>query len=359
MKLEIHEIYTQKIQDSNHSENYAEAELRYDLFRGKWVLISPARGKKPDDFANMDKQKYDKQNDVFAQPGLSEQEPDTLVYRDPNGEWTTRVFPNKFPAVSAESSVLDLSEGPYPAMRAVGMHEVLITRDGSRTFALLEVVELAEVIDAYQDRYLYMMNRKDVHSITIFHNHGPAAGGSVIHPHSQIMSLPIVSSAIQHEVEKASHYSKQAGMNVFEVISQFEADSGDRIVYENDKFIVYCPFASTRAFEMRILPKNQQPYFERIGSSEKLALADALSVALNAIYTGLNDPDYNYYIRTAPCNGADYSEFSYYVEILPRTHIYAGFEAATDIDIVPIAPEDAALFLREVIEKKAVNPNHQ
>lgn len=359
MKLEIHEIYTRKIQESNHRESFDQAELRLDLFRGKWMLISPARGQKPTAFAKQKPTPYKKEEDVFRDPEASQQEPDTLVYKDPEGEWTTRVFPNKFPAVSAVSSPQDISEGPYPAMLASGIHEVLVTRDGRKTFALLEVVELAEVIDAYQDRYLSIMNNRHVQSITIFHNHGAAAGGSIIHPHSQIMTLPIVSGAILQEVEKASHYQKQAGVNIFELVGQFEIESGERLVYENEQFVVYCPFASCRAFEMRILPKNPQPYFERIGPGEKLALADALSHALRALYDGLNDPDYNYFIRTAPCDGRDYSDFSYYVEILPRTHIFAGFEAATEIDIVPFAPEDAAVFLRDTLHKQKAKSKKQ
>jgi len=352
MKLEIHEIYTRKIQESNHQGSYDQAELRFDLFRSKWVLIAPARGKNPTTFAKEGRTSSQQEADTSRDSEASGQELDTLIYRDPENQWTTRVFPHKYPAVSDESEIKDVSEGPYPAMLATGMHEVLITRDGRKIFALLEVVALAEVIDAYQDRYLAMMSNRNVQSITIFHNHGSAADGSIIHPHSQIMSLPIVSSAIMHEVEKASQYTKQAGQNIFRVITQYEMEAEQRVVYENEDFVVYCPFASARAFEMRILPKKPQPYFERISAQEKISLADALSTALNALYVGLNDPDYNYYIRTAPCNGEDYADFSYYVEILPQTHIFAGFEAATEMDIVPYAPEDAAKFLRGVLQER-------
>lgn len=332
------------------SENYDDAELRYDLFRGRWVLVSAERGRRPDDFIEQgQKLEYDPQDDPFLDPEESGQEPDTLIYRDPEGEWTTRVFPNKYPVVSRSGELSDQSVGPYPAISAIGMHEVVVTRDGRRTFALLDIVELAEVIDAYQERYLAMMKVRNVRSITIFHNHGIKAGGSIIHPHSQILSLPVISSRVMQEVQTTERYFKQAGVHLFDVIAEFEQEEGDRIVYENEKFIVYCPFASARAYEMRVLPKKHQPYFERINTEEKVLLADALKNALQALYYGLDDPDYNYYIRTAPCNGQDYQEFSYYIEILPRTHIFAGFEAATDIDIVPLAPEDAAAYLRDVL----------
>jgi hypothetical protein len=35
---------------------------------------------------------------------------------------------------------------------------------------------------------------------------------------------------------------------------------------------------------------------------------------------------------------------------MPHTHVYGGFEYATDIEVVPMRPENAAEFLRQAIE---------
>lgn len=331
-----------------------DSEMRYDILLDEWVLVSKARGKRPDEFIAQEKsQQYNEDTDVFRDPEATEQEPDVLIYRDDEGEWTTRVFPNKFPATNRDEVLEDVSEGPYPALTATGAHEIVLTRDGHRTFALLEITELAEVLDAYQERYLALMTQRHVRSITIFHNHGKKAGASVVHPHSQILALPVITSLVGHELRVVDKYLKQTGENIFVMMLSYEMEVRTRIVYENAGFLVYCPFASSRAFGMRILPKKPQPYFERITGSEKLLLADALSAALRALYIGLDDPDFNYYIRTAPCNGHDYEQYSYYLEIFPRTHLYAGFEFATDIEIVPIAPEDAAAYLRESLSELA------
>ncbi len=325
-----------------------ESEMRYDLLRDEWVIIAKARGKRPHDFVpEVQEDVYDEQQDVFADPDASGQEPDTLIYRDDHGEWTTRVFPNKYPAVVADHEILDVSDGPFPAFTATGVHEVLVTRDGRRTFALLDVMELAEVIDAYHERYLDLMHHKNIRSITIFHNHGPSAGGSLMHPHSQILALPIVPSLINHELIATERYFRRNARNLFDTMRTYEQEKGVRIVYENDDFVVYCPFASSRAFGMRIVPKVTQPYFERITTSQKITLADALKNALYTLYDGLHDPDFNFYMHSAPCTGRVYPEYSYFFDVFPRTHVYAGFEFATDTEIVPFAPEDAAAFLRE------------
>lgn len=328
-----------------------EAELRHDILRDEWVIIADQRNKRPSEFIDQtDRQVYDPEHDVFADMKKSGQGEDVLIYADENGSWTTRVIPNKFPAVDVSGDERDLSEGPYRAMHAVGKHEVVITRDGKRSFALLEQYELAEVIDAYRERYIALMNHKGIESVSIFHNHGRKAGASVVHPHSQIIALPIVTPAVMREIDACERYMKATRKHLFEIMLEHELESGSRVVYTNEKFVVYCPFASSRAFQMRIAPRKIQPYFERITSDDEIKLADALLHALRSLYQGLDDPDYNYFIHTAPCDGRVYAEYSYYIDIMPRTHIYGGFEYATDVEVVPMRPEEAAIFLRKSIE---------
>ncbi len=330
-----------------------QAQIRHDLLRDEWVIIANNRKKRPQDFAE-DKTKppYDPEKDVFAHFDNQEQEPDVLIYADENNEWTTRVIPNKFPSVVIDGEEEDLSEGVYQAMTAYGNHEVVITRDPLRDFAQLEIHELAEVIDAYHERYLALMHQRGVKSISIFHNHGARAGASIRHPHSQILALPVIVPAVQREIVVCDAYYQKHRHHLWEVMLEQELREGTRIIYTNKKFIAFCPFASPRAFAIRIAPRKMQPYFERITMDDKMFLADALHQSLYALGVILHDPDYNYFLRTSPCDGAVYDEYSYYLDILPHTHTYGGFEYSTDIEVVPIAPEDAATALREVCEAK-------
>jgi UDPglucose--hexose-1-phosphate uridylyltransferase len=333
------------LDEQNEVDTSKANQLRHDILRDEWVIVSTNRNNRPDNFIAEKTVEYKESEDVFLDPEKTNQEEDVLIYHDDKGEWTTRVFPNKFPAVINDEQK-DCSEGPYKAMNACGYHEVVITRDGRRTFALLEQYELAEVIDAYRERYLELMSSKNVSSITIFHNHGQKAGASVVHPHSQIITLPVVQPAVAREIANCKEYTQKNNEHLFENIVEYELENGQRIVYTNDKFIVYCPFASSRAFQMRVLPREPQPYFERITPEMEMFLADALSHALKALYNGFDDPDFNYYLHTAPCDGQAYDEYSYYIDIFPRTHVYAGFEFATDVEIIPVAPENAGRFLR-------------
>lgn len=324
-----------------------ESELRQDIVTGDWVVIATGRARRPDEFAVQKPEKdVNPHDDPFAHPESSGQEPDILVYRQPDGEWSLRVFPNKYPALSRGKTVRQLSEGPYFAMSGVGYHELFVTRDAHRHIALLEIWQVAELVDAYQERYLSLMHRKSVNYIQIFHNHGKEAGASIAHPHSQMMALPVVSPYIALELDGAERYYKSTRANVYETIVEYEHGMGKRIVFENEHFIAFCPFASRAAFEVWIIGKRPSPYFERINEEEKFALAEALRQALFALFRGLKDPAYNFYLHTAPCNGHDYAHYRWHIEILPRTATWAGLELSTGIEVSTIAPEKAAEYLR-------------
>jgi UDPglucose--hexose-1-phosphate uridylyltransferase len=313
------------------------SELRQDLITGDWVVVATGRGQHPDPFNN---------------PETSGQDPDVLIYRHGSGDWSLRVFPNKYPALSRGKKQKNLSVGPYTAQSGVGYHEVVVTRDSQKTIPHLETWRVAELFDAYQERYLALMSKKSVSYIQIFHNHGKSAGASLMHPHSQIMAIPVLDPDMTKGLVGAESFYKKHKENVFERIVQFELEEKDRIVYENEHFVAFCPFASRAAFQVMIIPKRNNPYFERITDDEKYAAAEALQMTLLALYEGLGDPAYNFYIRTAPCDGKSYGYYRWHIEIIPRTAIWAGFELSTGIEVSTTAPETAAQFLRETLHQE-------
>jgi UDPglucose--hexose-1-phosphate uridylyltransferase len=340
-----------EIEKTKKSAPY-QSELRQDIVTGDWVVIATGRAKRPDEFAVVERVAPDYTNDPFDNPEESGQEKDSLIYRLENGDWSLRVFPNKYPAFSRGRVVRDLSEGPYFAMAGIGYHEVVVTRDAYRSLALLEIWQVAEVFDAFQERYLALMNKSGVNYIQIFHNHGKGAGASLAHPHSQILAIPVISPYIELELFGAERYYKSNKRLVYGIIAEYESENKKRVVFENEHFVAFCPFASRAAFEIWIVGKRANPYFERITEEEKFALAEVMQKALFTIYDGLNDPAYNFYIHTAPCDGKEYPHYQWHIEILPHTALWAGFELSTGIEISTIQPEVAAEYLRSRLEAK-------
>jgi UDPglucose--hexose-1-phosphate uridylyltransferase len=193
------------------------------------------------------------------------------------------------------------------------------------------------------------MSKKTVNYIAIFHNHGKEVGASISHPHSQLMAIPVIAPYIKLELDGAERYHRSNQHCVYCVIAEYEREEKKRVVFENDEFIAFCPFASRAAFEIWVMPKFHSPYFERITDEQKIKLAEVFQKGLSSIYKALNDPPYNFYIHSAPCGGGDYPHFHWHIEILPHTATWAGFELDTGIEISTIQPEVAAEFLRKQI----------
>lgn len=331
-------------------KNKKLTELRQDLVTGDWVVIATGRAKRPEELASQKREIVNEDSGkmcFFCYPEETGQEKDVLIYENEHNDWTLRVFPNKYPAFTKTRDVQHREEGPYFAMDGVGYHELVVTRDHVEQIGAMKPIEVAEVIDAYQERYIDLMNKPSVNYIEIFHNHGKEAGASIAHPHSQIMAIPVISPYINLELKGSENYYRSNKKCVYCTMVEWEIEDKDRLVFENEDFLVFCPFASRAAFETWVLPKKHKPYFERMGNEEKVKAGEALQEAVGRIFRALEDPAYNFYIHTSPCDGKDYPHYHWHIEIIPRTSVWAGFELSTGIEVSTIRPEDAADYLRK------------
>jgi UDPglucose--hexose-1-phosphate uridylyltransferase len=91
------------------------------------------------------------------------------------------------------------------------------------------------------------------------------------------------------------------------------------------------------------MPKRHMPAFGDLDEPELLDLADTLRHVLRMVHFGLDDPDYNFVIRSAPIGVSD---FHWYLAIVPRLARAAGFELGSGMYINAIDPDDAAEHLR-------------
>ncbi len=85
--------------------------------------------------------------------------------------------------------------------------------------------------------------------------------------------------------------------------------------------------------------------FEDLTDEERTPLAWMLKDVLGRLDHVLDDPPFNYYIHTSPCDRKEI-KFHWHIEITPRLTEVAGFERGTGFYINPVMPEDAASILR-------------
>ena len=335
------------------------SELRFDLASKDWVVIATGRARRPETFKKERRkiEKVSKKDCPFCQ--INTQEKPTIVFSKGKkitfksqdkvpSNWTTMSVPNKYPAFIPNSRIdKHIEGGLYEKMNAVGFHEVVITRDHNKQMSQFSVSQIKEVIDVYQERYLGLMKEKFVNYISIFHNHGVESGASIAHPHSQIITTPLIDTDLKKAIRNSKKYFRAHKKCLYCLMGDWERKNKKRVVFENNDFLVICPFASKMAFEVIITPKKHLSYFERITEKEKQQLAEAFQKALSKLYKGLNDPAYNFYLHTAPCDGRNYDHYHWHWTILPKTSTWAGFEIGTRMEISTIEPEKAADYLRK------------
>jgi len=194
---------------------------------------------------------------------------------------------------------------------------------------------------------------ENIKYILAFKNHGIEAGASQPHPHSQVISLPVVPLLINEEMSAADDYYSFEGKCIFCEIIKMESKFKERVVYENEHVIAFCPHAPLWPFEVWIFPKKHIPSIHMSEKSEDEILK-ALGIILKTYYKILDDPPFNFYLHTAYLTMKDHvaQKYHFHIEINPRLEKDAGFEMGAGINITIISPEDAAKILRENLQTK-------
>lgn len=234
-------------------------------------------------------------------------------------------------------------------MDGIGNHEVLIeSPKHNLTIATMDKSRVMTVLNAYQQRLCSLMEIGYVESVVLFRNHGTKAGASLIHPHSQIIALPIIPRDVISRMNESIRYHEEHRECLFCRVMKTELEDGKRVIINGRHFVLFVPYAAYSPFSMWIFPKRHCSSFCDTSPEELDELADILRSALRRLYYGLNDPDYNYIIRSSPKGYHNSAFFHWYITIVPRMTRTAGFELGSGMYINPSIPEENAEYLRNV-----------
>lgn len=334
-------------------------ELRQDPATKQWVIIATERAKRPEDYprhsAKVKHPEYD-EDCPFCPGNEAMTPPEESAYRQYGTEadtenWWVRVIPNKFAALTPNGHLGRVKEnGFFRRMTGVGKHEVVIESPiHNATIGTMDLRQIEEVLLIYRDRFNELSQDSKYQFVTIFRNHGRLAGTSLVHPHSQMIATPIVPLHIRHRLAEATRYHDDEGGCVFCNMLSEELASKKRVVLETEDFVAFEPFASSAPFETWIMPRKHAATYGSISIDDAKALATVLSRIMKKMYFGLDDPDYNYMIHTAPFQDANENWYHWFIQIVPRLTMIAGFELGSRVFINTTPPEEAAAFLREEI----------
>lgn len=326
------------------------SEFRQNLATKEWVILAPERRKRPSNHAEH-KPKQDipeYRDDCPFCPGHEDQTDQPVYVYPPKSPWQVRVVPNKYAALQSSLDPTRHYTGRFLAAEGFGIAEVVIEHPRHNLHpAIMNVSEITQILTAYRQRQTAISTNDKINLITIFRNHGPRAGTSLEHPHSQIIATPIVPPHVRYPMEQAVlHYDKN-GTCVYCDMYKEEIRQGNRIILDNTYFVAFCPYAARSPYECRIYPKRHIPSFIGTSDDELADLAIVLRDILIRLFTHLGDPDYNFIIRSAPVGDDDTRHLHWYLVIIPKISTAAGFEIGSGIFINTVPPEQAAKLLRE------------
>lgn len=322
------------------------SEFRQDLVSGDWVLIAPERAKRSE---------APKKEDPYQPPNgcpfedLKKSDNEVLWYSPEESNWQIAVVKNKFPALKSGVCAPGGKTGPFNTYDGVGAHDLFVFRDHDKQLADFSNSEMLAVVRAYKKHFKEVADQNCGKYTMIFNNYGKESGASLYHPHTQIMAMPILPPHVSRLLYGAKRFYQDNNKKVFNVMIDWEKSEKKRIIYENELFVAFCPFASRFPYQILIFPKVGDAHFDQITEEGEKCFAEAVSAVLKKIKTALDDPSYNFFIHTSPAKDVlpEIHEFySWHMEILPKFSISGGFEIGTGIDINVVDPDVAAEALR-------------
>lgn len=329
------------------------SEFRYCKLTKEWTLFAPERLKRPKGLNNK-KEVY--LGEIMHEKcpfdlGKEEFTPHEITRISQDGKWKCRVVPNLYNALSIEAPLQSTRDSFFEKASGFGAHEVVIeTPNHDKQIWDYDYNDLINYFTILQERVINLKKDDRLAYLSVFKNQGEEAGASMSHSHSQIIGLPFLPKKIKENLEYQKEYFKAHNRALFDDILYEELAYGKNIIAQNSEFVLYCPYASSFAFEVKIVSKKRLSSLSEFTKSDLSALCDITKEYFSKFYATLGDVAFNMIINNAPYK--DYNEdtknyFRFNIEIKPRIYKEAGFKQNTDIKINVVLPETATKIYKE------------
>ncbi|WP_200762849.1 DUF4921 family protein [Nitrosophilus alvini] len=327
-------------------------DIRYDPLKNRYSVFSPQRALRPHAGYAKKREKRDYIS-PFEWGNEHMTPPEIFAIRDDDSRpdtpgWKIRVIPNAYSALEKSENHKKERECIYLHMGGYGYHEIVVeTPDKFKQFEDFTIDEVSLLFWVFQKRASFLYTDKNIEYVQIFKNCGEEAGSSILHSHSQIIALPYIPSLTKRMLFQSKEYFSKFGKCL--LCDEVECETGEkkRVVYENEKYIVYSPYASFFPYEMRVVSKLHSSDFIKIEKKSLDMLSDAVLSAIVALRRSIADVSYNIIMHILPKSEKDaYKFFHWHVEIVPRLNVWGGFEIGSGSAINSVLPEEAARELK-------------
>lgn len=328
---------------------------RYNPLKGEWVLVSPHRNKRPwmgrqEKQVATEKPAHDPECYLCAGNSRTS----GAVNPDYQGAY---VFENDFPALLTDTPLGSTKDDPlFRAQGVRGTARVIcFSERHDLTLPELSVEAIGQVIDLWADQLREL--GQTYRWVALFENKGAMMGCSQPHPHGQIWACNYLPNEIVAEDRCQKDYMDRHGTILLVDYAKAESEKQDRVVVENEEWLVIVPYWATWPFETLLLPRRHILHLTELKERENLALADILK-RLTCRYDNLFETEFPYSMgwHGAPTMEGDFSHWQLHAHFYPPLlrsatvrKFMVGFELLSEAQR-DMTAESAADMLRSVSE---------
>ncbi len=326
---------------------------RYNPLLGEWILVSPHRTQRPwqgqtEAVHGDERPAYDPK--CYLCPG------NTRASGDTNPDYkSTNVFTNDY-----SSLLSDIPEG------STNKEDLLISESESGickvicfsprhdlTLGKMTSEEIEPVIDVWANETIEIGAREDIGYVQIFENKGAVMGCSNPHPHGQIWATRHIPNLPATEDKFQQEYMGKKGSCLLCDYLKLELEEKERVVCENEHFVVIVPYWATWPFETILMSKRHSSSIPDLSADERKSLAEILhtiAVKYDNVF-GVSFP-YSMGWHQQPTDGKEYPHWHLHAHFFPpllRSATVKKFMVGFEMLAMPqrdITPEMAAERLR-------------
>lgn len=337
---------------------------RYNPLTNEWLLVSPQRTQRP------------WLGQIETPPPESRPPFDPNCYlcpgnaraggkRNPSYE-NTFVFDNDFAALlPAPTPPLPRSQnartGEGELLRATeerGICRVVcFSPRHDLTLPQMNLPDIRRVVDVWVEQTRELGLLDFVHYVQVFENKGAMMGASNPHPHCQVWATEHIPTEPSKELHAQKDYLHSKDACLLCDYLKLEISDGERIITQNDYFVVVVPFWAIWPFETLLLSRRHIGSLIDLTNVERNALADIIK-RLTTKYDNLFNVSFPYSMgwHQAPTDNTPHPEnhlHAHYYPPLLRDATVRKFMVGYEMLAEPqrdITPERAAARLREMAE---------
>ncbi len=333
---------------------------RYNPLTQEWILVSPQRTQRP------------WLGQIETPPIESRPSFDPHCYLCPgnarvggkhNPQYeSTFVFENDFAALLPTPSLVENGGGSgrelLHAIPERGICRVIcFSPRHDLTLPQMNVSDICRVIDVWAEQTRELGKLDFVNYVQVFENKGAMMGASNPHPHCQVWATEHIPTEPSKELRAQNDYLKKNASCLLCDYLSVEIRDGERVITQNDYFVVVVPFWAVWPFETMLLARRHIGSLTDLNDDERGALADIIK-RLTTRYDNLFNVSFPYSMgwHQSPIDNTSHPEHhlhAHYYPPLLRDATVRKFMVGYEMLAEPqrdITPETAAARLREMAE---------